>query len=174
MASQEEKDILEKHISKGETAIDVHTRTVGPNQVSMETYLVTDGRLVTLDSRGKSGTVDSTFFDSLGGLTIDHKPSKGPDQQAIVVGILLVILGMISFGALGVADGSSEAILVIAGLAAAVVGVLMLLDAYKTEDGTVTVSLQTREGQTATSFTLKDDYLEFAWSVSKAVSDRHQ
>ncbi|WP_255168495.1 hypothetical protein [Natrononativus amylolyticus] len=167
--SQKHQETIRAHIADGETAIDACT-------TEQETYLVTARRLLVLthsDRGNETTTVESTFFDAIGGIEIHHRRSSGPDELSLVFGILALIVGLLSLALLGRVDGGEAAIIVLFGLGGAVIGILAILDAYDTDEGSVSVDLLTTEGDSVRNFTLHEDYLEFAETISKTAADTH-
>ncbi|AXR78494.1 hypothetical protein [Natrarchaeobaculum sulfurireducens] len=172
-----QQEALQSYLSKSESMIDAHafSKELSGEKAIQYIYLLTSSRFLTFEQRLKSGstTVESTFLDTLGSVEIEHVESEEPDMTTIVIGGVLLVVGVLSFGMLGQADGTVTALLLLIGIGAAAIGIFLLAGAFNTEDGTVTVTMRTIEGETVEHFSLSEDHLEFAESISKTAANSH-
>ncbi len=172
------KELIEPYIAKNEKAIDGHSIVdeSESKKIGEKTYLLTEKRFLILDKKEKSENVlvNSIFLDSLGGVKVTQIPDQGPDENSLIVGGLLALVGIISFGLLGPIDHSIIIqFLALTGVATLIIGAVMFYEAFQTPDGRVSITLQTPEGKSVMSVTFGEEALEFAEAVSKQAAEVH-
>ncbi len=172
------KELIEPYIAKNEKAIDGHSIVdeSESEKIGEKTYLLTEKRFLILDKKEKSENVlvNSIFLDSLGGVKVTQIPDQGPDENSLIAGGLLALVGVISLGLLGSFDnGTVTQILALAGVVTLIIGAVGLYEAFQTPDGRVSITLQTPEGESVLSVTFGEEALEFAEAVSKQAAEVH-
>lgn len=116
--------------------------------------------------------VNTTYLDRIGGAKIEHKTTPEVDQEKLVSGIAALFLALVSIALLGVVDGRGlTGLLVVVGLSVGVMGLILLIEAYHTPDGSVRIVLQTADGSVVWQTRLDEGQLEFAETLSQTVSN---
>ncbi|TYL36921.1 hypothetical protein CV102_19365 [Natronococcus pandeyae] len=170
MASRQQFQRLESFLDDGETTIDSYS-------TDDEVGVLTDRRVVQLATTGRDETttvVNTTYLDRIGGAKIEHKTTPGVDQETVVSGIAALFLALVSIALLGVVDGGGlTGVLVVVGLSVGLIGLVLLIEAYHTPDGSVRIVLQAADGDAVWQTRLDEGQLEFAETLSKTVSNAH-
>lgn len=166
--SQAQQKTLAAYLADGETAITACTR-------EPVTYLLTERRLLTYREKNDgTTTVTSQFLDGLGGVKIRKKEGRDLNTDSLSAGLIALFAGLVSLALRGQMSEDIASLFLVIGLAGVIGGVIALMHAFNTEEGQISVQLQTREGEVAKSLYLRETSLEFAEAISKAASNAHK
>ncbi|WP_255193973.1 hypothetical protein [Natronobeatus ordinarius] len=172
------KEEIAPYIADGEQVIDAYSIVdeLEYERATETTHLVTDRRFLVFDKETNNGRIslESTYLDSVGRVEITQTPSQEPDETTLMVAGLMMVLGVLSFGLIGLTESElGTIILLVGGLSIAAIGLVIFVDAFNTEDGSVSITLQTATGELVESVTFEEEALEFANSVSRAAANAH-
>ncbi|OVE84314.1 hypothetical protein [Natronolimnobius baerhuensis] len=169
MTLQDELTKIQPFIEDDETSIDAYSSDV-------ETGILTDRRLIRFKTLGRNEDktqVTSTYFNQVCETRVEHKTTPDFDQDSLIYGVIALFIALVSIALTGQFEGDASAVLILVGIGVGVMGIILLLEAYNTPAGSVTVHLKTADGEVAVSVILPEDHLEFAQTLSKTVSNAH-
>ena len=160
--------LLEPYLSQEETPINYYV-------TETRSCIVTDQRFL-MARRGERENraveqVDAISLDHLAGTTVEITGAETPATETIVAGGMLSVAGLTAFlFGLTQLTGDAGLVAISGGLIGAIVGIIVALTAFDTEEGHVELSLLTSHGATDRVYRFQPDGASFATSVSKASS----
>lgn len=166
--TEKQEKVLKGHLAKGEK---IRNATADEDRA----LAVTDRRIIELEewesqNRDKR-RVRCTLLtgDRVIGTNVDHKGSRDFDKDGLLLGGGLSVAGIL--GIVWAVDGESLIITVGAALAA-LIGIAVLVDAFNTDDGGITVTVKTTEGDDKQVILAEGD-AKIARSISESVGSAH-
>lgn len=166
--SEPQQKVLKNYLASGEK---IRQTATGENLV----LGVTDRRIVEIEEWQENSIdkrqVRSTFFtgDRVIGTTVDHKGSKSYDENDLAAGGLIGAIGLIglSWGWL-----ENETFILIIAAIVAIIGVMFIWSALGKDEGEVTVTIKTTEGDDK-ELQLQQGSEEIAQAISGSVGNAH-
>ena len=169
MDSTDDLSVLESYVDGDETPIEAESDDA-------TTYLLTDRRLLSCHRSRPDGdvtTVTSLLHDAVGYVSVRHEDGRDFDEEKLKFGVLSGVLAVICIALISQVEGSMVEVLGITSLVLGLLALILLLQAFDTKTGMVTISLESPEGDRTITITLETELLGFAQDIARTASAAH-
>ena len=166
MGLQDHLETIKPFVGEKENAIEAESN-------ENETLLLTDRRLFSVVTKGRENEqtiVDSIHLDLVGATKIERAVTPDYDQEKVIYGVGSLFVALLALGVTAFLDGTLSALTFLVGFGVGLMGIVLLVDGYNPDSGSVTVELQSDSGSVVRTVQLGEDQLEFAEAISRAVS----
>lgn len=166
--NQEQKKVIEGHLSPSETTKAVQT---GETQL----IVVTDSRMLTITETSEAGQdtrqVNSTLLTGphVVGSRVEHTGSKPVDVIEFAIGFIVGIVGLSFLAASSTATGVAGSLAILVGLGLLIGGGYICYSSFDTNDGELKATILTLDDEPNHSVTLPENSTDVARSISMVV-----
>lgn len=169
MNLRREIDTVESYLADGEEI--VHSINT-----DSQIIVLTDRRILSysVDSESDTAerTIESTYYEAIGGTQIVHQEGKDVDRQKLQEGGIVACVGVFSFLIIPAVPGSTFGELIGAiGFVLLLIGIFFAFAAYNTDSGTVEMVIQTDEARPALSAELSEESIDDVQKVERTLSE---
>jgi len=142
------------------------------------TGVLTDRRFIHFKLSGKEDNktiINSTYFDEVAKTIIEHNTTPDIDKESLGYGIISLFVALVSIVVSTQTSGSAiTGLLAVIGIGLGVMGIVLVVEAYNTPDGSVVFVLKAADDNTIVRIQLPEDHAEFTEKLSQTISNAHQ